>query len=180
MTRNDLVEAIVEQVYEDEKWLKMKSHIAGSASARGISGKRRNAYIYGAMRARGWKPKRERVNETMDTIGRVAKKTSKKLHRSFKREVGRSFKATARARRYKVESGRVIARGDVGRGLEMGKRADAVFKAHAPVVAAVPLGIAAGFFSAAPGGTEMGAIIAAKASKGLTRGLRRRRANRQA
>ena len=30
------------------------------ASKKHLTGKRRNAYIYGAMRARGWKPKREK------------------------------------------------------------------------------------------------------------------------
>ena len=180
MTRNDLVEAIVEQVCEDEKWLRMKSHIAGSASARGISGKRRKAYIYGAMRARGWKPKRERVNETMDVIGRAAKRTGKKIHKEFKREVARPFRAMAQAKRYKVKAGRAVARGDVGRGLEMHRRADVVFKAHAPVVAAAPVGFTAGLASAVPGGAEMGAIVTAKATKRMARGIARRRVMRSA
>lgn len=176
MTRNDLVEAIVEKIYEDEKWLKMKSHIAGSASARGISGKRRNAYIYGAMRARGWKPKRERVDETMDTFGRVAKKTAKKIHHEFNREVKRPVRGVQLSRKYKIRAGRAIARGDVKRGLEMHKRADVVFKAHAPVVTAGALGLAAGAVGLPiPGGSEMSAIVLAKAAKKASRKIRHRR-----
>lgn len=170
MTRNDLVEAIIEQIYEGEdKWLRMKSHIAGSARAKGMSGKRRDAYIYGAMRARGWKPRRERMNETMDVIGRTFKKTGKKIHREFKREIVRPIRSTVRAHKYKVKANREVARGNVGRGLEMSRRADAVIKAHKPVLAVAPIGFTAGFASAVPGGAEMGAVLSAKAVRRITR-----------
>jgi hypothetical protein len=62
-------------LHEDEaKWKRMKGHIAGSASARGMSGERWKAYVFGAMRKRGWKPRKERVDETMDVIGRTSKR----------------------------------------------------------------------------------------------------------
>jgi len=168
MTRNELTEAVIEASQED-KWLRMKSHIGGSASARGISGKRRNAYIYGAMRKRGWKPKRERVDETMDTIGRVSKKIGKKIHKEFKREVIRPVKGTIRAAKYKTAAGREIARGNVGRGLEMDRRAKVVLKGHRPAMLAAPVGFAVGFGSAVPGGAEMGAVLSAKTAKRIAR-----------
>lgn len=50
----------------EAKWRRMKRHIAASARRRGKSGDEYNAYVYGAMRARGWKPKRERVHENVN------------------------------------------------------------------------------------------------------------------
>jgi hypothetical protein len=172
MTRNDLIEALVERTQED-KWKRMKGHIAASARARGISGERYNAYVYGAMRARGWKPKRERVDETIDTIGRVAKRVGGKLHKEFKREVVRPVKSTMRARRYKLDAGRRMARGDVGRGLEMDRRAHMVLKRHAPALIAAPIGYSVGLASAVPGGAEIGAVVSAKTARRIAR---RRRA----
>ncbi len=41
----------------------MEKSLKKEASKKGLTGKRRNAYIYGALRASGWKPLRERRNE---------------------------------------------------------------------------------------------------------------------
>jgi hypothetical protein len=125
------------------------------------------------MRKRGWKPKRERVDETMDVIGRVMKRTGKKLHKEFKREVVRPVKSSIRAHKYKAKGGREIARGNVGRGLEMTRRADVVAKAHRPALVAAPVGYAVGLSSALPGGAELGAVISAKTAKRIAQ---RRRA----
>ena len=164
-------------LHEDEKWKRMKGHIAGSASARGISGDRRNAYIYGAMRARGWKPKRERVDETMGGVMGTSKRTLKKVKKQFNREVKRPVRGLMRASRYKTKAGREIAAGNVSRGLEMTARANKVIKAHRPVVAASVAGLAAGFAGLPmPGGAELGAVATAKATKTVTRAVMRRQA----
>ena len=39
---------------------KLEKKLKREAKKKGLSGERRNAYIYGAMRRTGWKPKRER------------------------------------------------------------------------------------------------------------------------
>ena len=44
-----------------DKYERMKAHIAASARKKGLSGKRYRAYVFGAMRDRGWKPKREKL-----------------------------------------------------------------------------------------------------------------------
>lgn len=67
MTRDELIELLVEEALKDfpgddkeSKYKRMKLHImAGGRKAR-KSGKELRAYVYGAMRNRGWKPKRER------------------------------------------------------------------------------------------------------------------------
>jgi hypothetical protein len=38
----------------------MEKALKKSAKKKGLKGKRKNAYIYGAMRKKGWKPKREK------------------------------------------------------------------------------------------------------------------------
>jgi hypothetical protein len=37
----------------------MEAALEREADKKGLTGGRRNAYVYGAMRARGWRPKRE-------------------------------------------------------------------------------------------------------------------------
>jgi hypothetical protein len=37
----------------------LERKLAREASKKGLSGEHADAYVYGAMRARGWKPKRE-------------------------------------------------------------------------------------------------------------------------
>jgi hypothetical protein len=39
---------------------KLERELKSQASAKGLTGKRKNAYVYGIMRKTGWKPKRER------------------------------------------------------------------------------------------------------------------------
>ena len=39
---------------------KMEAALKREARKKGITGKREDAYVYGAMRKTGWKPKRER------------------------------------------------------------------------------------------------------------------------
>lgn len=39
---------------------KAKEALKKEASKKGLTGKRRNKYIYGALRKMGWKPKREK------------------------------------------------------------------------------------------------------------------------
>ncbi len=39
---------------------KMERELKREASKKGLTGKRRDAYIYGTLRASGWVPKRER------------------------------------------------------------------------------------------------------------------------
>lgn len=67
MTRQELISLLVEEALKDysgdgreAKDRRMKIHIAAGARKRGLSGKRYRAYVYGAMRRAGWKPKRER------------------------------------------------------------------------------------------------------------------------
>jgi hypothetical protein len=80
-----------------------------------------------------------------------------------------------RASRYKKKAGREIAAGNVGRGLEMSRRADKVIKAHKPVVVGAAAGMVAGAAGLpVPGGAEMGAVATAKATRGVTRALMRR------
>lgn len=38
----------------------MERALKSAAKKRGLKGKQKDAYIYGTMRASGWKPKRER------------------------------------------------------------------------------------------------------------------------
>ena len=39
---------------------KVGESLKETSTEKGLRGKRKNAYVYGAMRRRGWKPKRER------------------------------------------------------------------------------------------------------------------------
>ena len=39
---------------------KLEAALKREAAKKGLSGKRKDAYVYGTMRATGWKPKRER------------------------------------------------------------------------------------------------------------------------
>lgn len=48
---------------------KMEKALKKTAKKKGLKGKRKNAYIYGAMRKAGWRPKRERdkgMNYTLE------------------------------------------------------------------------------------------------------------------
>jgi len=38
----------------------LENKLKRQAGKKGLTGKRRNAYIYGVLRSTGWKPKRER------------------------------------------------------------------------------------------------------------------------
>jgi hypothetical protein len=38
----------------------LKRKLKKRAKSRGLSGKKKDAYVYGAMRKTGWKPKKER------------------------------------------------------------------------------------------------------------------------
>ena len=161
----------------EDKWLSMKSHITTSALKKDMGGRRLKAYVYGAMRKRGWKPSRERVNETMDSIARTSKRTVGKIKKQFKREVIRPVRGVMAASRYSKKAGREIARGNVGRGLEMHRRAKAVMKAHAPVVASSAVGLVGGALSLPiPGGAEFGAVASAKVAKKVTRAVLKRQA----
>ena len=67
MTRDEVITLLVEEALKDfpgndqeSKYRRMKLHIAASARKARKSGKDFRAYVYGAMRNRGWKPKRER------------------------------------------------------------------------------------------------------------------------
>jgi len=67
MTREELLNVLVEEALKDfpgndreSKYKRMKLHIMASARKGRKSGKDFRAYVYGAMRNRGWKPKRER------------------------------------------------------------------------------------------------------------------------
>lgn len=46
--------------------IKMEKALKKSAKKKGLKGKRAKAYIYGAMRKSGWKPKREKTKGGMD------------------------------------------------------------------------------------------------------------------
>lgn len=195
MTRQELVEALVEQVCEDEKWLRMKSHIAGSASARGISGKRRKAYIYGAMRARGWKPKRERMTEMMDPsdtqshvrlssegpITKVASKASKKTgsliakgKKEWQKEISRPHhKLKAAVKHY--QHGRKRSKAGDPHGKVMMRRAKASMGARGATHAAAVVGGA----SALIPGPSLGIVgNAALAAKGTRLALAKQRAKK--
>lgn len=39
---------------------KLERELKREAAKKGLTGERRDAYVYGTMRATGWKPKRER------------------------------------------------------------------------------------------------------------------------
>lgn len=41
----------------------MEEALKKEARKKGLTGKRANAYIYGTMRKKGWKPKRERKGD---------------------------------------------------------------------------------------------------------------------
>jgi len=183
MTREELINLIVEESLssfpgndQESKFKRMKLHIMASARKRGKSGKQFNAYVYGAMRKRGWKPRRERMNETVSSILKTSGKMLRKAGKDYKREVAHPIKSYMRARKYKANADRVIARGDVKRGLEMYHRASSVMKARRPVVAAIPVGYAAGAFLPSPGGAELGAVAAARTARKISRGMANRRA----
>ena len=44
----------------------MEKALKKQAEKKGLKGKRKQAYIYGGMRNRGWKPKREKANYTLE------------------------------------------------------------------------------------------------------------------
>lgn len=44
----------------------MEKDLKRRANKKGLKGKKKNAYIYGTMRKRGWKPKREKENYTLE------------------------------------------------------------------------------------------------------------------
>lgn len=52
-----------------DRYEQMKRHIVYSGVARGKKGKELKKYVFGAMRKRGWKPKRERLKEEPITLG---------------------------------------------------------------------------------------------------------------
>jgi hypothetical protein len=111
----------------------------------------------------------------MGSIMGTSKRTVKKVKKQFHREVKRPIRSLMRASRYKKKAGREIAAGNVGRGLEMSRRADKVIKAHKPVVVGAAAGMVAGAAGLpVPGGAEMGAVATAKATRGVTRALMRR------
>lgn len=67
MNREELIELLVEEALKDfpgddkeSKYKRMKLHIMAGARKSRKSGKEFKAYVYGAMRNRGWKPTRER------------------------------------------------------------------------------------------------------------------------
>ena len=67
MRREELIRLLVEEALKDfpgddqeSKHKRMKLHIMAGARKARKSGKEFRAYVYGAMRNRGWKPKRER------------------------------------------------------------------------------------------------------------------------
>lgn len=41
---------------------KLERNLRQEALKRGLSGSRKDAYVYGTMRKRGWRPSREQVN----------------------------------------------------------------------------------------------------------------------
>jgi hypothetical protein len=43
----------------------LEQKLERQASAEGLSGRRKDAYVYGTMRKTGWRPKRERQSQAM-------------------------------------------------------------------------------------------------------------------
>lgn len=43
----------------------LEEKLERQANAQGLSGRHKDAYVYGTMRKTGWKPKRERQGEAM-------------------------------------------------------------------------------------------------------------------
>jgi hypothetical protein len=125
---------------DEDKWKRMKGHIAASARVKGIGGKRFNAYVYGAMRDRGWKPRRERVDETMDSLHQGYKRVKK----DFDKEVLKPIRSLKRAERYRRGAYQHIAAGNWNRGLEMLNRVQKVRSTRTPPLVAGALGWAAG------------------------------------
>lgn len=154
------------QVSEGEdKWLRMKQHIASNAREQGLTGKQMNAYVYGAMRKRGWKPQRE-LDETMSEFHRVGSKVVKKVHKSFNRNVMRPYRGVRRAQRYHKEALVQFGQGNWDRALTMQKRARKVMTAHAPALVGAGVGAASGLVGLpVPGGMEMGAVVGAKTGR---------------
>ncbi len=67
MDRKELTALLVEEALKDfpgdgqeSKHKRMKLHVVASARKARKSGEEFRAYVYGAMRNRGWKPQRER------------------------------------------------------------------------------------------------------------------------
>lgn len=163
-------------IHEEKDYEGMKVHLRAAAAKRGLTGKRKDAYIFGAMRRAGWKPTREEdINETMDVLGRVAKKTGKKVKTAYSQNVLRPVRGTRRALRYKKSAEDMARVGRWGRSIEMSNRANKVLKAHRPALVGAVAGAATGAFVPAPLATEIGAVLGSKGGQ-MTRKLAKARA----
>jgi len=93
----------------------MKRHIAKSARCLGKRGDEYRRYVYGALRARGWKPKRERVHENEHARVRQDIDTDY-AHHALRGSRNRDFKHIENRRRgvvkFSVATEGLLARAD--------------------------------------------------------------------
>ena len=161
-------------VSEDEdKWLRMKRHIAQGANEQGLTGKRRNAYIYGAMRARGWKPGLdEGIGRTVKRAGSFVKRDAVNTYNDISsrvKDIATPITRYKKAAAYRSQGKQALARGEFDRGLTMINRGSRVMSRYAPEVVGTGAGALAGFSLgvAIPGSTEIGAIGGQRLSRGI-------------
>lgn len=157
----------------------MKAHIAASARRAGKTGDEYNRYVYGALRARGWKPKKK-LQEVYATdyvphhppepvVARTIQKLMKQTHKEVKKEVFRPSKSVFRALRQRQQALQ-IRHDRSERAATMLRRSNKVLKYHVPNLTAAGAAYPVGFMVPVPGAGEMAAVGASKGMKWLRKG----------
>lgn len=163
---------------------RMKRHIRASGSARGLSGRGLDRYVFGAMRARGWKPKRELEENIVRRTGAFIKRDIQRTGQDISRGVSHAVNVVGspvfrykKAMRYREAGKQHLAQGNIDRGLTMINRGNQVMQRYAPEVIGTGLGAAAGATAgfALPGSTEMGALGGQKVARFVTRLMTQKR-----
>ena len=164
------------------KYDRMRRHIQASGSARGLSGRQLDRYVFGAMRDRGWKPKRELEENIIRGTGKFLRADAQKTKARFKQRVNKLGSPLFRYRRalaYKEQGHRELAAGNYDRGLTMINRGNRVAQRHAPEAFGIAVGAGLGATIPLPLATETGAIAGRYGAKTVARPVGRALARRR-
>lgn len=188
---------------QEAKWRQMKRHIEDGARRRGKSGAEYNAYVYGAMRARGWKPKRERKQESVTVQARrwlnevyggdyvpynppksstgqvnpvdTLKKVYNTGKKEFKKEVVHPFKASKMAIKHLSTARETAKSGHLAHARVQRRRAGTVLAHRGAALAGAAVGAVVGTVTPGPsGGILMNSALGAKATRVASARFRQR------
>jgi hypothetical protein len=166
---------------QEDKYERMKGHIASAGVEKGLSGPALDRYVFGAMRARGWKPKRELKENLARDMFRGVKRTLKTDIQDVPRHMIQNVQKLSspiqryrRAMAYRERGRQALAHGRYDRGLSMIHRGNVVMQRHAPEALGTAVGLGAGAAFPLPGTMEVGTLAGRVGGRFVSRVMRAR------